>query len=62
MWTLKWPWRRRPSPATHDARRRLEAIQADDARVDNLSHRAARILRENNLAPTIMDALGVRRR
>lgn len=63
MWTLSWPpWRRRrPSPETHSAQRRLERIQADDARVDSLNRRAARILREDNLAPAIMDALGVRR-
>lgn len=44
-----------------DARERLEAIQRDDARVESLEIRAQRILRENNLAPAVMKALGIRR-
>lgn len=57
------PWRQRgPSQDVIEARQRLEAINRDDERVDRLERRTSRILRENNLAPSIMDALGVRRR
>lgn len=58
------PWRhqREPSQDVVEARERLEAIHRDDERVNRLERRTAKILRENNLAPSIMDALGVRRR
>jgi len=60
-WKLPWS---RPEPQQHAAEivERLEAIEADDARVDKLQRRADRIMRENNLAPMIMRALGVRPR
>lgn len=44
-----------------EARKRLEDIRRDDARVDSLEARTQRILRENNLAPVVMRALGIRR-
>lgn len=57
------PWRNRgPSQDVLDARERLEAVTRDDERVDRLQRQTSRILRENHLAPSIMDALGVRRR
>lgn len=57
------PWRQRgPSQDVIEARERLEAIKRDDERVARLERRTSKILRENNLAPSIMDALGVRRR
>jgi hypothetical protein len=57
------PWRsREPSRDVIEARERLAAITRDDDRVGRLEQRTQRILRENNLAPTIMDALGMRRR
>lgn len=62
-WRRLVPWRTRgPSTDVIEARERLEATNQDDARVDRLERRTARILREDNLAPTIMDALGVKRR
>lgn len=66
-WWL-WPWRwwpmKRPRVEPHkvvEARERLEAITRDDDRVRRLEIRTQRILRENNLAPFIMKALGIRR-
>jgi hypothetical protein len=57
------PWRQRePSQDVLEARDRLEAVTRDDERVQHLERRTAKILREDNLAPTIMNALGVRRR
>lgn len=57
------PWRQRgPSQDVIEARERLEAIERDDERVARLERRTSKILRENNLAPSIMDALGMRRR
>jgi tetrahydromethanopterin S-methyltransferase subunit F len=44
------------------AEARLERIKADDETVEDIVQRAQKILRENNLAPSIMKALGVQRR
>jgi len=54
-------WWRDGSGDKLEAAQRLEAVKADDVRVDRLAYRAAKIVRENNLAPDIMKALGVRR-
>lgn len=62
-WTWWWPMRRprsEPQKLT-EARERLEAITRDDARVERLELRTQKILRENNLAPFVMRALGIRR-
>lgn len=48
------------SPEVQAARERLAAIERDDQRVDELQRRTFRIMRENNLAPTIMRALRIR--
>ena len=64
-----WPWKwwpmarrsRKDSPKVIEAQERLEAIERDDIRVNLLAARTQRILRENNLAPVIMRALGIRR-
>ncbi len=56
------PWRKRkPSPEVVEAHRRLERVKADDIRVDALSRRTNKIVRENGLGPAIMKALGVDR-
>lgn len=58
----RWPWMKRgDSPGVVEARERLEAAERDDDRIDLLVAKTQRILRENNLAPQIMRALGVRR-
>lgn len=59
-WRVLLWWREGPE-AKLEAVQRLEAVIADDDRVDRLAQRAAKIIRENNLAPDIMKALGVRR-
>lgn len=63
-----WPWEwwpmkhpRAESQEVIQARERLAAITRDDVRVASLEMRTQRILRENNLAPLIMRALGIRR-
>lgn len=63
-----WPWEwwpmRRPRQEPQqvaEARERLEAIERDDVRVQRLEIRTQKILHENNLAPVIMKALGIRR-
>lgn len=61
-WVHLMPWRQRePSQDVLDARERLEAVTRDDERVDRLQRNTSRIMRENHLAPSIMDALRVRR-
>ena len=63
-----WPWewwpmkRQRKEPRkVVEARERLEAITRDDDRVELLEARTKRMLHENNLAPFIMRALGIKR-
>lgn len=56
---MRWPWQaHQPSKATVEAEERLHAIEADDVKVADLERRMKRIIRENDLAPTIMRALG----
>lgn len=52
---------REEAPGVAEARERLEAIERDDDRIELLEARTQRILRENNLAPFVMKALGIRR-
>ena len=59
-----WPWGARhteETPAVTQARDRLEAVSRDDVKVDAVMRRVDQVLRENNLAPYVMRALGVRR-
>lgn len=60
LWSWSWPWHRRPSPETLEAQRKYEQVVQDDQRVDNLEDRTNRILEENNLARTVIRALGAR--
>ncbi len=57
MW---WPWRHRESPQVDEARQRLDDTVKDDAKVNDLQVRTQRLIRENNLAPYVMKALGIR--
>jgi len=60
----RW-WRRRRAAASaevHAARQRLEATSRDDAQIDLVMGRVEQALRENNLAPYVMRALGITRR
>lgn len=50
-----------PSPATENARQRLENVCHDDARVKRLHDEVVRVQRENNLGPQISRALRARR-
>ncbi len=59
MWKW-WPWRRITPPAVEEAQSRLEHTAADDVRVDRVVERTNRLIRENNLAPYVMKALGIR--
>lgn len=47
--------------AVAEARDRLEAASRDDEKVDAVMMRVEKALKENNLAPYVMRALGVRR-
>jgi len=59
---VKWPpWRKSEhSEEIARAQERLEKVYSDDAKVNDLSRRARKIVHENELAPAIMKALGVR--
>lgn len=52
-------WWKKESQGTKDAKERLESVRKDDEVVDSLARRAKKILKENNLAPDIMKALGM---
>lgn len=54
-------WKDSEEEAKLEAAQRLEKVVADDERVARLTRRTQRIMRENNLAPDILKALGVRR-
>ena len=62
---MKWwklPWSKHNDEPQHaELKERLERIVQDDDKVDRIARRAAKIVRENNFGPTIMNALGVRR-
>ncbi len=62
-WLMRMlPWKRRPaSPAAHDAKARLEKVQADDSTVDKIVAHRARLASENGLAHAIERALRARR-
>lgn len=53
--------RKPESQEVAEARERLEAVERDDDKVDLLVAKAQRLMRENNFAPMVMRALGVRR-
>lgn len=58
---MRWPWMRRyPRTELEEAQRHHDEVVADDERVDDLEKRTNRIIRENNLAPIVMRALGLR--
>lgn len=58
---MRWPWSKpKPSKAVVQAQERLEKVLNDDKRVNDLSRRTSKIVRENGLASDIMKALGVR--
>lgn len=59
---MRWPpWRKSEHlKKVAEAQERLEKVYEDDAKVNDLSRRAKKIVRENELAPSIMKALGVR--
>ena len=59
---MRWPpWRKSEhTEQIAQAQERLEKVYEDDAKVNDLSRRANKIVRENELAPAIMRALGVR--
>lgn len=59
---MRWPWSKpNPSKEVVQAQERLEKVRNDDKRVNDLSRRTSRIVRENGLAHDIMKALEVRR-
>ena len=59
---MKWPWSKpKPSEEVVQAQERLEKVRSDDARVNDLSRRTRKIVRENGLATDIMRALEVRK-
>lgn len=61
-WKL-WPWPKKPDASIkNEAKERLKATERDDARIDHIVRRTQKIVRENNLGPIVMKALGVQRR
>ncbi len=61
---MRWRfWKgKEPSEEILQAKERLEQIRADDETVEDIVRRTQKIIRENNLGPDIMRALGVQRR
>lgn len=45
----------------NEVKEKFEEVKADDIRVERLQSRVNRIMNENNLAPTIIKALGVQK-
>lgn len=57
---MKWWWKSQTAQELEKMDSRLEQVERDDVKVNRLGRRIDKLIAENNLAPTVMKALGAR--